>query len=99
MTSIFIALLVSLVASGSIILLSRTRALAWDDHDVQGVRNFTLGHYSPLSAGECRGEGWWNSGRHAIEREAAEFCARGGVLQRDRQHLALRVEIQQGVLV
>jgi len=40
MVSLVIAFLVSLFVSGVIIRLSRARALAWDDHDLQGVQKF-----------------------------------------------------------
>jgi UDP-N-acetylmuramyl pentapeptide phosphotransferase/UDP-N-acetylglucosamine-1-phosphate transferase len=38
--SLVLAFMVSLFASGLIIRLSRSRALAWDDHDLQGVQKF-----------------------------------------------------------
>ena len=40
MVSLVIAFMVSLCVSGVIIRLSRSRALAWDDHDLQGVQKF-----------------------------------------------------------
>ena len=40
MVSLVLAFIVSLFVSGVIIRLSRTRALAWDDHDLQGVQKF-----------------------------------------------------------
>jgi len=38
MVSLVVAFLVSLLVSGVIIRLSRTRTLPWDDHDLQGVQ-------------------------------------------------------------
>jgi UDP-N-acetylmuramyl pentapeptide phosphotransferase/UDP-N-acetylglucosamine-1-phosphate transferase len=40
MVSLVIAFIVSLVVSGVIIRLSRSRDLPWDDHDLQGVQKF-----------------------------------------------------------
>jgi UDP-N-acetylmuramyl pentapeptide phosphotransferase/UDP-N-acetylglucosamine-1-phosphate transferase len=40
MVSLVLAFMVSLFVSGVIIRLSRTRALAWDDHDLQSVQKF-----------------------------------------------------------
>ncbi len=40
MVSLVLAFIVSLFVSGVIIRLSRTRALAWDDHDLQSVQKF-----------------------------------------------------------
>ena len=40
MLSLILAFTVSLFASGLIIRLSRSRALPWDDHDLQGVQKF-----------------------------------------------------------
>ena len=40
MVSLVIAFLVSLCFSGVIVRLFRTRALPWDDHDLQGVQKF-----------------------------------------------------------
>ena len=43
MVSLALAFMVSLFFSGVIIRLSRSRALAWDDHDLQGVQKFHAG--------------------------------------------------------
>ena len=43
MVSLALAFMVSLFVSGLIIRLSRSRALAWDDHDLQGVQKFHAG--------------------------------------------------------
>ena len=43
MTSLAVAFLVSLVACGLIIRLSRSRTLPWDDHDIQSVQKFHAG--------------------------------------------------------
>jgi len=43
MTSLALAFLVSLVACGLIIRLSRSRALPWDDHDIESVQKFHAG--------------------------------------------------------
>ena len=43
MVSLVLAFMVSLFVSGLIIRLSRSGALAWDDHDLQGVQKFHAG--------------------------------------------------------
>ena len=43
MVSLILAFTVSLFANGLIIRLSRSRALPWDDHDLQGVQKFHAG--------------------------------------------------------
>jgi len=40
MISFSLAFIVSFITTGLIVRLSRSRALAWDDHDVSGLQKF-----------------------------------------------------------
>jgi UDP-N-acetylmuramyl pentapeptide phosphotransferase/UDP-N-acetylglucosamine-1-phosphate transferase len=54
--SLLIACMVSLFVSDLIIRLSRSRALAWHDHDLQGVQKFHAGAV-PRVGGRAVGQG------------------------------------------
>ena len=58
MVSLALAFMVSLFFSGVIIRLSRSGALAWDDHDLQGVQKFHAGAV-PRVGGPAVGLGRW----------------------------------------
>ena len=58
MVSLVLAFMVSLFVSGLIIRLSRSRALAWDDHDLQGVQKFHTGAVQQVG-GPAVGQGRW----------------------------------------